>query len=370
MSKISLTTVATRHQVLLERLKTQTTADFVAVLPKLDRAIRDVLLELDVSTMNELSARALNKVLADMRDAQAGLLAKAKDVLLVDLAGLARYEASFELRTLQSIVDEANPGNTFYNYTLQRTDAADAFAYAQKRPLSATGQLLEPFIDTWSDKQLDGVEQLVRKGWAEGSTVQDMATQVRGTRANGFSDGLIAASARQAEAMVRTSVQHVSQSAREATWHDNDDLVEGVIFIATLDGKTTQQCRSLDHKEFPLDSGPRPPLHINCRSTTIAKLPKEFDFLDEGATRSSMNGYVPADTTYYEWLKSQPASFQDEAIGASRGALFRSGGLSTDQFAKLNLGRNFQPLTLEQMASKEPVAFHRAGLDKYLPPKG
>lgn len=43
MSKRALSTVATRHQVYLERLKTQFSADFTRVLPELEKAIRDVL---------------------------------------------------------------------------------------------------------------------------------------------------------------------------------------------------------------------------------------------------------------------------------------------------------------------------------------
>ncbi len=42
--------------------------------------------------------------------------------------------------------------------------------------------------------------------------------------------------------------------------------------------------------------------------------------------------------------------------------LFRKGGLSAERFAELNLGKNFEPLTLEQMKELEPVAFARAGL--------
>lgn len=370
MSKKALSTVATRHQVMLERLKAQLSSDFTAVLPKLERAIRDVLFELQVDTMNSLSVRALKQLLTDLRKAQAGMILKAKEVLLTDLSGLAKYESGFETRALQAAVDAAKPGAVLHGHTLVHTKAADAYTLALKRPLSATGTLLEPFIDTWGARHTAGVDAAVQRAWAEGRTIGQLITEIRGTRAGRYEDGLVAASRRQAEAVARTSVQHVAQTARQAVWESNSDLVEGVIFIATLDSKTTTQCRSLDHKVFPLDSGPRPPLHINCRSTTIAKLPKEFDFLDEGATRSSKDGYVPADQSYYEWLKGQPRSFQVEALGASRAALFRDGGLSAEQFAKLNLGRNFQPLTLAQMAAKEPSVFEHAGLTNYFKPKG
>jgi hypothetical protein len=88
--------------------------------------------------------------------------------------------------------------------------------------------------------------------------------------------------------------------------------------------------------------------------------------LDEGATRASKGAdggeQVPASLNYYEWLKTQPSEFQDVALGPTRGELFRKGGLSAERFAELNLGKNFEPLTLEQMKELEPVAFARAGL--------
>ena len=51
------------------------------------------------------------------------------------------------------------------------------------------------------------------------------------------------------------------------------------------------------------------------------------------------------------------------AIGPVRGKLLRNGGLSADRFSELQLGQNFQPLTLEQMQELEPLAFKRAGFN-------
>ena len=157
-------------------------------------------------------------------------------------------------------------------------------------------------------------------------------------------------------------MQHVASTARFQTWDANADLLTGYQWVSTLDSRTTQQCRSLDGQKFKLGEGPRPPLHIGCRSTTVADLDDGLDFLDEGATRSSLTGPVDADLTYYQWLKRQPAAFQDSAIGPKRGKLLRAGGLSAERFSELQLDRNFQPLTLAEMRQLEPQAFARAGI--------
>lgn len=110
---------------------------------------------------------------------------------------------------------------------------------------------------------------------------------------------------------------------------------------------------------FKLGKGPVPPIHVSCRSTTIAEFKDDLKFLQEGRTRASILGKVE-DQTYYDWLKKQSPEFQDTAIGKERGRLLRLGGLSSEEFARLNLGRDFQPLTLDEMREKDPVAFVKA----------
>ena len=68
------------------------------------------------------------------------------------------------------------------------------------------------------------------------------------------------------------------------------------------------------------------------------------------------------DLTYYEWLKTQPTQFQNTALGPTRAKLFKDGGISADEFARLNLGRDFEPLTLDEMRAKMPEVFERANL--------
>jgi hypothetical protein len=145
----------------------------------------------------------------------------------------------------------------------------------------------------------------------------------------------------------------------------NTDIVSEVEMVATLDSKTSQQCRSMDKRRFPVDSGPRPPFHPNCR-TTFVLLTKLSDMFAKGATRASVGasgaGQVSASLDYYHWLQQQPASFQDVAIGPVRAKLFRGGGLTVERFTELQLDRNFAPLTLAEMKALEPLAFERAGL--------
>lgn len=352
-----LAAIATRHQVLLERLKSDRAKNLAAIFTEVDRQTRAVLSELEVASLDELSRRKLTAILESLDNINGKTLQRGVSALMNDLEELSEYEAAFELRSLRSLGFKSAGG-------IVAPTAHAAYSLAQAQPMSATGSLLKNFVESWKDGELVRMNNVVRRAWGEGWTIPQLTQAIRGTKANAFKDGILATSRRNAETVARTSIQHVASTARQATWEANSDVIEGYIYIATLDGRTTQACRSLDRKEFEFGKGPIPPIHPNCRSTTIAKLDPALDFLDEGATRSSADGYVDADTTYYDWLKNQSAEFQDAAIGATRGKLFRDGGLSAEKFAQLNLGRHFEPLTLDEMRRLEPLAFKRAGIDE------
>jgi hypothetical protein len=76
----------------------------------------------------------------------------------------------------------------------------------------------------------------------------------------------------------------------------------------------------------------------NCRSVSVPVLKSwrelgiPIDDITPG-TRASMDGQVPADMTYSQWLANQPAARQDEILGKERGALLRSGKVTVDKFS-------------------------------------
>jgi hypothetical protein len=114
---------------------------------------------------------------------------------------------------------------------------------------------------------------------------------------------------------------------------------------------------------FPVDSGPRPPAHPNCRSTTtpVIKSWKELGInLTEAppGTRASMDGQVPATLTYNDWLKKQPQAFQDEVLGPTKAKLYRKGDLSLDRF----IDKSGNEYTLDELRRREMGAFERAGI--------
>jgi SPP1 gp7 family putative phage head morphogenesis protein len=349
---------ATRHQVLLERLKTSMVQDILASEVKVERAIAQTLRDLESDLLSDLTRRDLDRLLDDLRQKQLEIYAEQTKRLVDKLKDTATFSAEREAGVLDSWVTRlADESDKFIV-----PSASAVWKTVESRPVRATGQLLEGFVEGHSLASIKRVEGAIRNGWAEGKTNGQLVREVLGTKKANYKDGLAMTNRREAETVVRTAVQHVANTARQATWEANKDVVKGYVWIATLDSVTTTACRSLDQQKFLLGKGPVPPLHPNCRSTTIADLGPAFDILSKGATRSSVDGYVPAKMSYYDWLKTQDREFVADAIGKTRAQLFLDGGLSADQFAKLNLGRNFEPLTLVEMRERDAAAFKRAGL--------
>jgi len=340
-----------RHQVFLEGLKTGEAKKFAGFLKQMDASLRSRL-SMDLTGFNR---KRLERLLGSVESDLQKIYSAHGSQLSSSLREIAHYEAGFEARSIDKVVS----GFETVIPTVGQISAA-----VLSTPLSVRGadggKLLSAFTRDWSKADITRVTGAIRQGFFEGQTNAQILKTIRGTAANKFRDGILAINSRNASAVVRTAVQHAASVARQKTWEENDDLVKGVRWSSTLDGRTSTVCRSLDGKIFPINKGPRPPIHIQCRSGTVAVLDGRFDFLKKGATRSSMGGPVDADETYYSWLKKQPIAFQNKVLGPQRAKLLRDGGLSAERFAELNLGKTFKPLTLSEMKRLEPHAFEQA----------
>lgn len=342
---------------MIERLKAGEVKKFEKYLRQIDTLVRDQLTRKELTTysrqrLEEFLARVDGKLL-DIYKAYA-------DLVQADVVEIALYESTFEASSLNHAfsIDAVVPSNAVIR--------AAVFSY----PLQVTGldggKLLKPFLSGWTRAETMRITNTIRLGFGQGQTNAQIIQAVRGTAAQNFTDGVLAISNRNAASVVQTAIQHVATTARMETLKANPDVVQGYRWVSTLDRKTSQQCKGLDGRAFKVGKGPLPPAHINCRSTTTA-VTRLDDFFSDGATRASIGdhggGQVDASLTYYTWLATQPASFQDAALGPVRGKLFRNGGLSPEKFAKLQLNKSFKPLTLAQLKEIEPEMFKRAGVN-------
>lgn len=360
MANSALVDVMLRHSVALQRLS-------AAEVTKVDGFINQIATELQArlsgQDLTELAKSRLERALARLSDYLGQTLGQYRGEIMSDLMTVADHEAQFQHSALNNIdVDTDFDAPT----ALQLRTAV------LESPLLVRGadggKLLKGFLKGWTDTENARVTNAIRLGVATGQTNSAIVKTIRGTRALNYNDGLLAITKRNADTVVHTAIQHVAQAARSAVFAANDDIVAGVRWIATLDSRTCPFCGALDQVEFDPDSGPRPPLHPLCRCTTIATFKGALAKLSaKGGSRPSVGDdgaeSVTAKTTYYGWLKGQPAAFQDFAIGPSRGKLLRQGGLSVSRFSQLQLDKRFMPLSLAEAQKLDPLAFDKAGVD-------
>jgi len=247
------------------------------------------------------------------------------------LAELMRELAKIEARWQETVLTESVPKEA-HVYVLP--DEAVNLRIVQQvvnQPIQG-----KPMQDWWDELAADTQKRLTTQigiGLSQGETADQIVRRVRGTQAAGYRDGALQATRQQAAAIVRTVSGHVTTQAREATYAEMDDVLEGVQWVATLDTKTCPTCGPLDGKVFPVKEGPRPPAHWNCRCTTapvtksleaILGKRKAKETVSE-STRASMDGQVPESVTYTEWIQDQDATTQDEVFGPGRARLLRAG---------------------------------------------
>ena len=115
-------------------------------------------------------------------------------------------------------------------------------------------------------------------------------------------------SASAAERLVRTEVNHAANAAAIRSYREAG--IEHYQVLATLDTRTSEACQNLDGKVFRVVDAiigvNQPPIHPNCRSTTIPWFPPDdLDGPDFRAARSGDSSYytVPGNMTYPEWYE-------------------------------------------------------------------
>lgn len=114
-------------------------------------------------------------------------------------------------------------------------------------------------------------------------------------------------SIKNAERLVRTETNYIANQAELESYKESG--IEKYRFVATLDSRTSEICRSLDGQEFPVSDAQSgvslPPMHAHCRSTTISVISEKcLENLERRAKNpDGTTSKVPADMSYREWKK-------------------------------------------------------------------
>lgn len=333
------------HQIGLlrfrEGLSNRMLAELEAVEADLRKQLRERLDKIDERgrDLGPGATRRLRFLLASVRETLKRSYKAIGQNLRAELFDLSRYEVDFQTRLIQ-----AETPFVELAFAIPPADALRSIVTSQ--PMQ--GRLLRDMLRQAEQGAVRRAEQNIRIGLIEGESTRDITRRVMG-------GGGLGLSARGIQALVRTAVTHVTAGAREELFVANPQIVAGVMWVSTLDSRTTAICQRLDNQVFEPGEGPRPPAHIACRSATSPILNNQSEVFGD---RASEVGPVPANQSYGQWLRNRPASVQDDILGPTRGKLFRRGGLDVDRFVDFS-GRRY---TLDELRIREAAAFERAGL--------
>lgn len=230
------------------------------------------------------------------------------------------------------------------------------------KAIVATNPMSGKHLKAWADKMSADTQakvgDAIRAGLQSGKSVEQIVRDIVGSKKLGI-PSVLDASRKSVEAMVRTAVTHIHNTAAQASYAENGDVVKGWRYLSVLDSRTTVTCMGLSGKVFPIGKGPIPPNHVRCRSlcqpvtATLRELGLDVDENTTPGDRASEDGPLRGDITMDRFLKTKSADVQNSMLGKKKAELFRAGKLSLSDLVAID-GRE---LTLNELRALHPKAF-------------
>lgn len=273
------------------------------------------------------------------------------------------------------------------------------------------GATIGEWFSGWQRDDLERISRAVQKATVEQLTVSDIAKQIRGTKENDYNDGILATTRVGAVRLARTVINGVCNNARVETIKENSDVIDGIKFVGTLDGKTCPHCASYDGHIWrgeDMASARRPPIHPNCRCTLVPYVElkdedgnvvdidnerpaanADFDQLAKDAydQKAKKNGWkrrfedlspstrlkyyyqaqkdyeketgkpayrqVDSNLSFPEYFKQQPDSFKRDWLGAKRYEAYKDGKLTEKAIFAPDLSYTISPSSLVKFVEPE-----------------
>jgi SPP1 gp7 family putative phage head morphogenesis protein len=342
------------HQIDLLGYSNNVVKRMIKLLNRVDSDLMTQLTQsIDGLPPTSFTVERLELMLGAVRALNSQAYAELEAELNNELRELVTYEADYQQKLLSVTVP------------IQPVILAPEVVYSAALARPFQGRLLKEWIKGLEDNKAALIRDAVRVGYIEGQTTSEIIKRIRGTRALKYEDGLLKITRTNAESVVLTAVAHTSDFTQQTFYKANTDIIKGVRYTATLDLRTTTLCASRDGIVFGLDENkPAIPAHWRCRSRYVAvtksfkELGIDLPELNIRTTRASLDGQVPATTTYEAWLRKQSVERQNDVLGVAKAALFRKGDLPLTRF----VSKQGHEYTLDELRIRDAEAFKKAGL--------
>lgn len=298
--------IVLRHQIYLEGLKRGRNADFPKVLGKLDNALRTNLANIEYSSLGDASKKQLNSLLVALRKAMRVIFDPWLKILTEWLERYMKIEVE-----------------AFNAYFGGSADPDKVLAASKTEPMP-TGVFWLPFLRGSTTYAMSRIEKLVVVGYVNQMSKDDVIKSFLGTKSNNYKDGIGRLLDNSTSAAISTVMQHLSA---QAAFNVGQSVAGGAIgnrvltgqyeWVSVLDDATTEICRSRDGKRYQYGSGPVPPAHVRCRSTTVPVF----------------EGVKWPDTSFAMWASQQSQAFINDAFDGKAPSRYEgSKALTLDEY--------------------------------------
>ena len=356
--------IAVRQQVYVEGVKVQFAREFNFVLAELRLELNRVLSRVKYKTLDGLTKAELNKLVLSLRESQSRVYSKYTQQLIKQLKDFMAVDLEMNRRAYSSAHAEMNMEDGEMNMEDGETPPkvptdAQAIAYIKQQnessniiplfgiasvtgnndrlwsavtnaPIPANGLYLLPFVKTFTTSAQAGVENTIRKAWANGWTLQETIAELTGEDAKQGTSSQLQRVGVQAGAVTATAIQHVAAVVGAGAI---SGLFGWYIWLSVMDSRTSEICTSRNRKRYRFGQGPIPPAHIRCRSL-IAPIVGTDDIAAE---------------SFYTWAVRQPADVQNDIFGEDVADELRNGNLKQSDSPKFE---SRQALTLDEFRRK------------------
>lgn len=237
-----------RHMLYMEGLKTQVANEILKFLDS--EIIPDLKTQLAIRLDKHLAGKQTTARLEAMIAQFEKIVKDFQDINIKvqgELFDIALYEADFQMNMLK----QETPVNL--NYTL----AAPEVIRKAITDKPFDGRLLNQWFESIGQATQNRLASEIRRGVTEGQTTQQIVKRISDS-------GILETTRAQTNAVVRTAIQHTVSVTRDELFQANADLIKGLKYVATLDSRTSDLCKSRDGKVYDLDKAPPLPAHINC----------------------------------------------------------------------------------------------------------
>ena len=306
-----------RHQAYLEGYKNGQTEETETAFEEIAAVIILLLNRLGVERLSDLTKRDLAKFVAEVNRKVAEIFNKNPGFTIDAIKEFMRTELQV-YNGIYKALETPKPLPPFNGDRIV-TEAVGA-------PVAGLGEGMAAIITGTLGSILADIRKQLHRGAADNLTIAEIARLIVGTRAVNFKDGLMPKMVRRYVSALETMIQHASAYLGHRLGAMVSDRYQ---WVSVLDSGTTDICRGRNGNVYEYATGPRPPAHYRCRSTTVPVLAPQ----------------PLAVPTYFGWIRQQPQAILVDLLGATRANGLQSGNLRADELGPFGGTRS---LTLAQ----------------------